>query len=49
MCEGPLIWFSVDAGGAILECACCGYIVVSGNLNDEQHAETPLLTEGLAA
>lgn len=42
------------AGGlpaAILECALCdcGYLIVTGNLHDEAHAETPLLREGLAA
>lgn len=47
MCEGPLIWFDDGAGGAVLECP-CGYLVVTGNLNDAQHAETPLLREGLA-
>jgi hypothetical protein len=49
MCQGPLIWFDVEAGGAVLECACCGYLIVAGNFHDERHSETPLLREGLAA
>lgn len=48
-CEGPLIWFDVEAGGAILECACCAYVVVSGGFNDEEHAQAPIMREGLAA
>lgn len=52
-CEGPLIWFGVgapDEDAAILECAAmsCGYLIVSGNWNDQAHAETPMLREGLA-
>ncbi len=44
-CEGPLVWF--DAGtGAVLECARCGYVTTTGNLNDPPHADTPLLREG---
>lgn len=49
VCEGPLVWFGVLAGGALLECACCGYLVVSGSLFDRAHTSTPLLSEGLAA
>jgi hypothetical protein len=48
-CTGPLIWYDVAAGGALLECARCGYIIVAGSFNDARHAETPLLREGLAA
>lgn len=47
-CEGPLVWFEVSGGAAVLECAGCGYVVVSGGLNDEAHALTPLMREGLA-
>lgn len=46
-CEGPLIWFEVSTGDAILECG-CGYIIVTGNFNDEAHAHTPFIREGLA-
>ena len=49
MCEGPLIWFDAAEGGAILECAACGYVVITGGFNDDDHAETPVLREGLAA
>lgn len=48
-CTGPLIWYDVAAGGALLECACCGYLIVAGSFNDARHAETPLRREGLAA
>lgn len=48
MCEGPLIWYDVEAGGAILECSHCDYIVVSGGMNDAEHLQTPLIREGLA-
>lgn len=47
-CPGPLVWFDVP-GGAVLECARCGYIVTTGNVNDAAHASTPVLREGLAA
>ena len=48
-CPGPLIWFSVgiDEDAAILECAACGYVIVTGNFNDRCHAETPTMREGL--
>lgn len=49
MCEGPLIWFDVEPDAAVLECARCGYLIVAGNFHDQEHAETPLLREGLAA
>ena len=43
-CEGPLIWFDVGepTDAAILECP-CGYVIVTGNFNDEEHAYTPVL------
>ncbi len=47
-CEGPLIWFPCHNGG-VLECACCGYVVTTGNFNDLAHVVTPVLTEGLAS
>lgn len=47
MCEGPMIWFETE-DGAILECP-CGYVVTTGNFNDDAHAETPVLREGLAS
>ena len=46
-CEGPLVWFDAP-GGAILECARCGYVIVTGNINDARHAETPLIRQGLS-
>lgn len=55
-CPGPLIWYETDMPctcssrhpAAILHCATCGYIVCSGGYNDEQHADTDVLREGLA-
>ncbi len=48
-CPGPYIWYgTVNFQGAVLLCACCGQITVTGNLNDERHAETPVMREGLA-
>lgn len=44
-CDGPLIWFGVgepEEYAAILECP-CGYVIVTGNFNDEAHAYTPVL------
>lgn len=57
-CEGPLIWYSVeDVIPGVIDCAgilrCnqpeCGYIIVTTNLHDQAHANTPVLPEGLAA
>lgn len=50
-CEGPLIWFAVGdpEDSAILECAACDYLVITGGWNDAAHADTPLLREGLAS
>lgn len=53
-CPGPLIWFPAgpdDNAGAVLECAAagCTYLVATGWWNDQAHAETPLLREGLAS
>lgn len=45
-CVGPLVWFDVDNDGrpaAILECAACSDVVVTGTYNDEAHNATPLL------
>lgn len=47
-CQGPLIWFDVPPDNAILECAHCGYIVVTGSLNDARHASAEILREGLS-
>jgi hypothetical protein len=47
-CEGPLVWFDVSEGTAILECAACDYVIVTGNFFDRAHALTPILREGLA-
>lgn len=46
-CPGPLIWFDAP-GGAILECAACGYLVVTGSFFDVEHVGTPVLREGMA-
>jgi hypothetical protein len=45
-CEGPFIWYPCT-DGAVLECATCGQVTVTGNWNDLDHAETPVLMEGL--
>ena len=42
-CPGPLVWFDVEDGGALLECNTCGYVLSTGNYNDQAHQETPLL------
>lgn len=55
-CPGPLIWYDVEGTlcschghtAAILECACCGYIVVSGNYHDAAHSGTEMMREGMA-
>lgn len=46
-CTGPLVWFEAPPDAAILECAQCGYIVVTGTPHDDRHANTDLLREGL--
>lgn len=48
MCPGPLIWYHITTGGGVMECACCGYIVVSGNLIDDDHVETAVMREPTA-
>lgn len=58
-CPGPLVWFEAppspaeaDNGvllAAILECARCDYLIVTGTFHDAAHVNTPLLMEGLAA
>jgi hypothetical protein len=45
-CGGPWIWHPCD-GGAILHCAECRAITVTGNPNDEAHQVTPVLHEGV--
>ena len=30
-----MIWYDVEPDSAILECAACDYLIVSGNFNDE--------------
>jgi len=47
-CPGPLIWYDVEDVGAVLECAHCDYIIVTGNFHDTAHADTPLMREGMA-
>jgi hypothetical protein len=44
-CPGPLIWHDVGEppDAAILECASCDYVIVTGALNDSRHERTPLL------
>lgn len=51
VCEGPLVWFQVrnekgQVYAAILECAACPYIIVTGNFHDAAHLHTPLIREG---
>jgi len=46
-CDGPFIWYPCT-GGAVLHCAACGHITVTGNWNEPRHAHTPVLTEGVA-
>ena len=46
-CPGPFVWYPCE-GGAILLCAACGQITVTGNWNDQAHAHTGVLMEGLA-
>lgn len=43
-CAGPMVWFDIDDGelGAVLECS-CGYIIVTGNFNNQEHAFTPII------
>jgi len=49
MCPGPLIRFDAPPDAAILECATCGYVVITGSFHDARHAETDLLREGIAS
>ena len=46
-CDGPFIWYPCE-GGAVLECAACTHLTVTGNWNRVDHALTPVLREGLA-
>jgi hypothetical protein len=48
-CPGPLVWFDVDGGHALLECHTCGYVLSTGNFSDERHSSTPLMREGMAS
>ncbi len=56
-CPGPLVWFDVgadaaqgsDEPAAILVCAACSYLVITGGVHDPAHVHTPILREGLAA
>lgn len=45
-CAGPFIWYACE-GGAILHCAACGHITVTGNWNEPAHAHTGVLMEGI--
>ena len=45
-CDGPLVWFDSPPDGAILECATCGYVITTGNINDEPHMWTPIMRGG---
>lgn len=57
-CKGPLVWFDAghttcpDCGdhstAAVLECAACGYIAMTGNWHDDAHTNTPIMREGYA-
>jgi len=48
-CEGPFIWFSVGLpeDAAILECARCAHFIVTGNFNNDEHYNTPILRQGV--
>lgn len=48
MYPGPLVWFDAPPEAAILKCASCDYIIVTGSFHDGRHQDTPLLREGLA-
>lgn len=39
------MWFDVGEppDAAVLECNVCGYLIVTGQFNDEAHADTPVL------
>jgi len=45
-CLGPWIWYPCS-NGAVLHCATCGEITVTGNFNDHAHTDTPLMSEGV--
>jgi hypothetical protein len=44
MCEGPFIWYPCPYG-AVLHCARCGHITVTGNIYEYKHAQTPIIKE----
>lgn len=45
-CPGPWVWYPCSIG-AVLHCATCSQITVTGNFNDHAHTHTPLLSEGV--
>lgn len=45
-CPGPWVWYPCT-NGAVLHCATCSQITVTGNFNDLAHTHTPLLSEGV--
>lgn len=45
-CPGPFVWYPCE-GGAVLLCATCGHLTVTGNPNAGDHADTPVLAEGV--
>jgi hypothetical protein len=45
-CQGPFIWYPCDSG-AVLLCAACGHLTVTGNFNEPAHAHTPILMAGV--
>jgi hypothetical protein len=47
ICYGPLIWYACT-GGAVLHCAACGHITVTGNWNEPEHMYAEILREGVA-
>lgn len=47
VCPGPWIWYPCT-DGAILHCATCRDITVTGDFIDQAHTGTPVLMEGLA-
>lgn len=51
-CPGPIVWYEIApeaGGGAVLHCAACDQVTVTGNPMDVRHRTTRLLREGTAA
>jgi hypothetical protein len=55
-CPGPLIWFDIEPrpdrdelAAAILECATCDYVTMTGAFGNTEHADIAILKGGLAS